>query len=88
VRYVLALAAFLTIIVQWSCQMDALAVDFRVEQVEWVRTVNGWEPLESLSDRPRHRPSLHPMVVAALETLSSMFALAAFSATRGQAGRP
>ena len=50
----------------------------------WVRTRDGWERESSLRISPRHvyEPALHPGVLAALVTLGSLLALAAFPLAR------
>lgn len=50
---------------------------------EWVRTVDGWEPLRALStpSRSQHR-SLHPAVVAGVQLLASLGVLVAASPER------
>ena len=48
--------------------------------VNWVRTVDGWEPDSYLFSQPiDESPSLHPAIVAAGQLLASAFALLAFS---------
>lgn len=54
---------------------------------EWVRTVDGWEPLAALSTRPRREPALHPLTFAAFELLGAIFLLFAFERTAVPRGR-
>lgn len=42
------------------------------EPIEWVRTVDGWQPLHTLFPEPRHVPTLHPFVVAGCQLLGSL----------------
>lgn len=51
---------------------------------QWVRTVDGWEPLSQvLAEGPAAPlPSPHPFLVAALVGLGSMFVLVAFERRR------
>ena len=53
----------------------------------WVRTRDGWEREEALLvHRHIYEPSVHPLVVATLVSLTSLMALVAFSAPGKQAG--
>jgi hypothetical protein len=46
--------------------------------LEWVRTVDGWEqPLNNWRPSLAEPPAVHPLLVAAGQTLISFFALAA-----------
>ena len=44
----------------------------------WVRTMNGWERPDSWTAVPVTPPTLHPLVVAVVECLSSCLGLLAF----------
>ncbi|MEM8947112.1 MAG: hypothetical protein AAGD11_18205 [Planctomycetota bacterium] len=57
-------------------------------QVDWVRTVDGWEPISVLTigPPPPGPPTLHPAVVATLQLGVSVFALLALPTVR-HAGR-
>ncbi|MEM1305708.1 MAG: hypothetical protein AAGG46_12475 [Planctomycetota bacterium] len=44
---------------------------------EWVRTVDGWEPLDTLIAAPRSPRLLHPLVVAGMQVFASVGVLVA-----------
>ena len=58
------------------------------EQVEWIRTVDGWEPISvlTLGPPPQGPPTLHPALVATLQLGVSVFALLALPSA-GRAAR-
>ena len=53
-------------------------------QIDWVRTVDGWEPISvlTLGPPPAAPPTLHPLAVAALQLGVSVFALLALPTTK------
>jgi hypothetical protein len=55
---------------------------------DWVRTVDGWEPIIALESDPDAAtpPVLHPLLVAGFQVTASLLALLAFPAVRTLAG--
>lgn len=49
---------------------------------DWVRTIDGWQPLGSFQPDRMAPPALHPFVVAGLQGLGSVLALLAFERRR------
>jgi hypothetical protein len=54
---------------------------------DWRRTRDGWQQAEWLMPPPQRMPVLHPSVVAMLELLLSIGALAAFPAHERSSGQ-
>lgn len=61
-----------------SCRLDGLAVDLPAKQqdVDWVRTAQGWERRTAWFSSDVSPVQLHPIVVATGQVLLSIFALA------------
>lgn len=64
-----------------SCRLDGLAVDLPTKgyEVEWVRTVHGWERTDAWFTPEVSPLRLHPLVVATGQALLSVLALAAYA---------
>ena len=62
-----------------SCRIEGRSADATMPppQSDWVRTVDGWERPHHWSPSIAEPPALHPLVVAAGQTLFSLLALAA-----------
>jgi hypothetical protein len=62
------------------CQMEGFSAASPGVEVStpWVRTADGWERHGSWTVSSVGPPSVHPLVVAAGQTLASIFALALF----------
>jgi hypothetical protein len=62
-----------------------------VVEVQWVRTVDGWERAGSWFVEPVGRPALHPLLVAAGQLMVSVMGLVVFGDQggrwRGEGGR-
>jgi hypothetical protein len=56
------------------------------QSVPWVRTVDGWERLDSWHECKVAPPQLHPLVVAAGQGLVSLLGLAACPRGRSSQG--
>jgi hypothetical protein len=61
-----------------SCRVEGTTNSKLRTTVPWVRTVDGWERPNLWYASPARPPQLHPLVVAAGQTLASLLALAAF----------
>ncbi len=63
----------------------AIQDDTDLPEIEWRRTVNGWEPKSAFTDASLSPPAsalhLHPLVVASLQGLLSIGALLLFEYT-------
>lgn len=68
-----------------SCRLDGLAVDLPAHSydVEWVRTVDGWERTDAWLPVEVSPLRLHPLIVASGQALLSVLALAVY-ATEGE----
>ncbi|MCO6045869.1 hypothetical protein NG895_18370 [Aeoliella sp. ICT_H6.2] len=81
-KHVLLLALLLLTVGGWAATVeprsaaDAAAVS-HAPQIDWVRTIDGWEPAANLNARPPADATLHPVVVAGFMALGSLFALLA-----------
>ncbi len=62
-----------------SCRIEGRSADATApeSEVEWVRTVDGWEQPHHWASSLAEPPALHPLVVAVGQTLVSLFALVA-----------
>jgi hypothetical protein len=61
-----------------SCRLDGLAIDppTALPDVDWVRTVHGWEQRNTWSLNEVSAVGLHPLVVATSQVMLSVLALA------------
>jgi len=69
-----------------SVRMEGRSAENTLGQqpIEWVRTVDGWErPHNNWRPSLAAPPAVHPLIVAAAQTLISLFALAAAATPRG-----
>jgi hypothetical protein len=80
VRLIVAITLFVLGVGILLCQWEGMAAlpPAAVREARWVRTVDGWERVESWHTSVVARPRLQPVVVAAAQGLFSVFALAAF----------
>lgn len=64
-----------------SCRLDGLAVDLPPvqQQVDWVRTAQGWEHSSTWASTETPPVSLQPLVVAAGQAMLSILALAFYA---------
>jgi len=62
-----------------SVRIEGRSADLAIprQQLEWVRTVDGWERPNNWVTSLAEPPAVHPLLVAAGQTLVSLFALAA-----------
>ena len=61
-----------------SCRVEGTTNSKPQTPAPWVRTVDGWERPNLWYTSPAKPPQLHPLVVAAGQSLASLLALAAF----------
>ena len=62
-----------------SFRIEGRSADLAIpqQQLEWVRTVDGWERPNNWVTSLAEPPAVHPLLVAAGQALVSLFALAA-----------
>jgi hypothetical protein len=62
-----------------SCRFENQSADFEMErsQIDWVRTVDGWQKSTDWIPSLAPPPAVHPLTVAAAQLLVSLFALTA-----------
>jgi hypothetical protein len=60
-----------------SCRIEGRSADVTrpMHHPDWVRTVDGWEQPRNWTTSFARPPAVHPLVVAAGQTLLSLFAL-------------
>ena len=88
VRLILGITLLLFGLGNLSCQVQNSAGEGPVisSDRQWVRTVNGWERMETWNAPDLYVPRLHPLVVAAGQGLVSVMGLVA-CAGQGRMGR-
>jgi hypothetical protein len=81
VRLIVGIVLLLAGVGTLSCRLDGLAVDLpnRTYEMQWVRTVNGWERTDAWFSAEVSPLRLHPLVVATGQVLLSVLALAAYA---------
>jgi hypothetical protein len=90
-RSILSIAILLLLAGLLSCRIEGRSAEKAnlTHHSNWVRTVDGWERPKNWSPSLAEPPALHPLVVAAGQTLFSLFALVAAAKwpDRGGSGR-
>jgi hypothetical protein len=68
-----------------SCNIEGRSADLAhaTQSADWVRTVDGWEHPGNWSPSFHSPPAIHPLVIAAGQTLVSLLALAIASTAAG-----
>jgi hypothetical protein len=77
-RLIVGITLLLVGIGTLSCRVEGTANSNRPISTSWVRTVDGWERPNLWHAAPAKPPQLHPLVVAAGQTLASVLALVVF----------
>jgi hypothetical protein len=78
-RFIVGTILLLVGIGTWSCQVD-IPSRARLQApptLKWVRTTKGWEHPDTWNAVPTSPPTLHPLVVALGQCLTSSLALLA-----------
>jgi hypothetical protein len=80
VRTVLPICILLMALAVVACRLDVrVPPGYDGRPARWVRTAQGWEDANRWQRAlHRHRPALHPAVVAGVQLLTSLMALLAF----------
>jgi hypothetical protein len=81
VRAIIGISCLLLGAALWLCQVEDTHQTGSAEPyvaVQWVRTVDGWERPDSWRLQAAPRPSLHPLLVAAGQSLLSALGLVLF----------
>jgi hypothetical protein len=80
VRFILGISLLLLGLGLFACQVEGVSAGALAEGVStpWVRTVDGWERPGCWVVAAGGPPAVHPLVVAAGQTLASILALAFF----------
>lgn len=77
VRSLLLLVGSLSLASALALSVGDRAPEAAAADREWVRTVDGWEPLDTLIAAPRSPRLLHPLVVAGMQVFASVGVLVA-----------
>jgi hypothetical protein len=88
-RLVIGIVLLLLGVGALSCQVDSPAETMpnSTQVASWVRTVDGWERVDSWNTSIALPPGLHPLVVATGQLLISVLALAAIKPSARRVGQ-
>jgi hypothetical protein len=89
VRFIVGISLLVLGVGMLSCRVEGVGAQEseRPRASAWVRTVDGWERSDRWTVTPAWEPGVHPLVVAAGQSLVSVMALVALGGNPNVRGR-